>query len=67
MGFFKTQKEKEERMEEREKSKAEIQKRNETRKKALQEQNKNYEEIRNLYRDRIREEKRLKESAKSKN
>ena len=51
MGFFKTKEEKEK-----------IQKRNESRRKAFQEQNKKNEEIRNLYRERIREERRLREN-----
>ena len=51
MGFFKTKEEKEK-----------IQKRNESRRKAFQEQNKKNEEIRNLYRERIREERRLRDN-----
>ena len=62
MGFFKTQEEKEERMKERKKLKVEIQRRNESRRKTFQqEQNKKNEAMRNLYRERIREERRLRE------
>jgi hypothetical protein len=65
MGFFKTQEEKEEGRQEREKLKVEIQSRNESRRKASQEQYKINEEIRNLYRERIREERRLREKRNS--
>ena len=65
MGFFKTHEEKKERMEKRGKLKADIQRWHESRRKALQEQYKKDEELRNLYRERIREERRLRESTKS--
>jgi hypothetical protein len=61
MGFFKTQKEKEERRKERKKLKLEIRKRNEIRRITFQEQNKKNKEMRNFYRERLIEERRLRE------
>ena len=61
MGFIKTREEKEQRLKERQKLKLDIQRRNESRKRAIQEQNKKNEEIRKLYRERVNEERRLRE------
>lgn len=66
MGFFKTQEEKEKRIKEREHFKIEIRRRNESRRKASQEQHKKNEDMRNLYRERVKEERRLMEKINSK-
>jgi len=66
MGFFKTQEEKEKRIKEREHFKIEIRRRNESRRKAPQEQHKKNEGMRNLYRERVKEERRLMEKINSK-
>ena len=65
MGFFKTQKEKAEGGKERKKLKVGVQRRKGSRRKAFQKQNKKNEEMRNLYRERIREERRLREKRNS--
>ena len=58
MGFLKTK-------EEKEKIKVMIKHRKESRRKAFQEQNEKNREISNLYRERSMEERRLRESTKS--
>ena len=63
MGIFKTKEEKDK----RKKEKVLMQDRNESRRKALHEQNKKNMEIRNLYQERSREERRLRERAKPRN
>jgi hypothetical protein len=65
MGFLKTKEEKDKSKAEKEKIKVIIRHRKESRRKAFQEQNKANEEIRKLYRVRSREERRLRESTKS--
>lgn len=65
MGFLKTKEEKDKRNAEKEKIKLIIRNRKESRRKVLQEQKKKNKEIINFYRARTNEERRLRESTKS--
>ena len=65
MGFLKTKEEKDKRKAEKEKIKVMIRHRKESRRKTLQAQNKKNREISNLYHERSKKERRLRESTES--